>query len=177
MRRAGLELLKPREGESILEVGFGAGHSLVSLAKAIGPKRKVFGLDLSDGMLKLAKANLAKAGLLERARLRCGDTTRLPYGAGTLDGVFMSFPLELFDTPEIPKVLRECKCVSRSGGRIAMTAANVLAGELKRTIHSPGSAFERYERLLHPFVLAKQKAVQKFSGSFAPKTRPGLFRS
>ena len=120
MRKAGMELLKAKPGESILEIGFGTGHTLVSLAKAVGPKGKVFGLDLSDKMAKLTKENLAKAGLLERARIRCGDAAQLPYTAGSMDGVFMSFTLELFDTPEIPKVLSECKRVLRPGGRIVV---------------------------------------------------------
>ena len=120
MRRAGVELLRAKPGESILEIGFGTGHTLVSLAKAVGPKGKVFGLDLSDKMAKLAKETLAKAGLLDRARIRCGDAAQLPYSAGSMDGVFMSFTLELFDTPEIPKVLNECKRVLRPGGRIVV---------------------------------------------------------
>ena len=120
MRKAGLDLLKPNAGESILEIGFGTGHTLVSLAKAVGPKGKVFGLDLSDQMAKLAKENLAKAGLLDRAKVRCGDATQLPYAASSMDGVFMSFTLELFDTPEIPKVLSECQRVLRPGGRIVV---------------------------------------------------------
>jgi ubiquinone/menaquinone biosynthesis C-methylase UbiE len=131
MRRAGLELLKARAGERILEIGFGTGHNLVALARAVGPTGRVFGLDLSDQMLKLAKANLAKAGLLERARLRCGDAAQLPYSDGSMDGVFMSFTLELFDTPEIPKMLRECKRVLRPGGRI------VVVGMSKDAKHEP----------------------------------------
>jgi len=118
MRKAGLDLLKANAGESILEIGFGTGHTLASLAKAVGPKGKVFGLDLSDQMAKLAKENLAKSGLLERTKVRCGDATQLPYHANSIDGVFMSFTLELFDTPEIPKVLNECQRVLRLGGRI-----------------------------------------------------------
>ena len=120
MRKAGLDLLKPKAGESILELGFGTGHTLASLAKALGPRGTVFGLDLSDKMAKLAKDNLAKAGLLDRARIRCGDATQLPYASGSMDGVFMSFTLELFDTPEILGVLGECKRVLRPGGRIVV---------------------------------------------------------
>ena len=131
MRKAGLELLKARIGESVLEIGFGTGHCLVALAKAVGPNGRVFGLDLSDQMVKLAKANLAKAKLLERARLRCGDAAQLPYADDSMDGVFMSFTLELFDTPEIPKVLRECKRVLRPGGRV------VVVGMSKEGGHDP----------------------------------------
>jgi ubiquinone/menaquinone biosynthesis C-methylase UbiE len=120
MRKAGFDLLKPRPGETILEIGFGTGHTLVALAKAVGPNGKVFGLDLSDKMARLAKEHLAQAGLLDRARLRCGDAAQLPYTAGGLDAVFMSFTLELFDTPEIPKVLSECHRVLRPGGRLVV---------------------------------------------------------
>ena len=120
MRKTGLDLLKPKAGESILEIGFGTGHTLVSLARAVGPGGRVFGLDLSDQMAKLAKGLLAKAGLLDRARIRCGDATQLPYAAGAMHAVFMSFTLELFDTPEIPKVLTECRRVLRPGGRIVV---------------------------------------------------------
>jgi demethylmenaquinone methyltransferase/2-methoxy-6-polyprenyl-1,4-benzoquinol methylase len=137
MRKAGLDLLKTRPGEKVLEIGFGTGHSLVTLAQAVGAKGKVFGLDLSDQMVKLAKASLAKAGLLERAQLRCGDAVRLPYHDRSIDAVFMSFTLELFDTPEIPKVLRECKRVLRPGGRI------VVVGMSKDARNDPlVSAFE-----------------------------------
>jgi len=61
------------------------------------------------------------------------------------------------------------------GAALAMIAAYVLAGELGRTPSDPKAAFQRYEQLLRPFILAKQKAAVKLSGSFAPKTRFGLF--
>ncbi|MCL5097819.1 MAG: class I SAM-dependent methyltransferase, partial [Candidatus Omnitrophica bacterium] len=120
VRRAGLSLLKARPGEKVLEAGFGTGHCLAALAQAVGPSGTVFGLDLSDQMVRMARENLAQAGLLGRCRLRCGDATRLPYTAGSMDAVFMSFTLELFDTPEIPRVLGECGRVLRSGGRIVV---------------------------------------------------------
>jgi ubiquinone/menaquinone biosynthesis C-methylase UbiE len=120
MRKAGLTLLKPSSGEAVLEIGFGTGHCLATLAQAVGPSGKVFGLDLSDKMAKMAKIKLAKAGLAGRCQLRCGDAAKLPYAAGGMDAVFMSFALELFDTPEIPLVLGECKRVVRTGGRIAV---------------------------------------------------------
>jgi ubiquinone/menaquinone biosynthesis C-methylase UbiE len=120
VRRAGLELLKARAGEKILEIGFGTGRGLIRLAQDVGPSGQVFGLDLADGMVKLAKANLAEAGMAGRARLRCGDAVHMPYADASKDAVFMSFTLELFDTPEIPRVLRECRRVLRAGGRIVV---------------------------------------------------------
>jgi len=120
MRKAGLDLLNAAPGEKVLEIGFGTGHCLRALAKAVGPVGTVFGIDLSDQMVKLAKKNLAKAGLLQRCKLRCGDAARLPYSTQSLDAVFMSFALELFDTPEIPRILNECLRAIRSGGRIVV---------------------------------------------------------
>jgi ubiquinone/menaquinone biosynthesis C-methylase UbiE len=147
MRKAGLDLLKPKAGECILEIGFGTGHTLVSLAKAVGPNGRVFGLDLSDQMAKLAKGHLAKAGVLDRARIRCGDATQLPYAAGATDAVFMSFALELFDTPEIPRVLSECQRVLRPGGRI------VVVGMSKDGPHDPlVNVFEWTHRHFPKFV-------------------------
>jgi len=117
---AGVRLLAPAKGESVLEIGFGTGHALVELARAVGPTGKVCGIDLSDQMVKLARSRLTKTGLLKRAQLKTGDASNLPYPNGTLDAVFMSFTLELFDTPEIPKVLAECKRVLKKGGRIGV---------------------------------------------------------
>ena len=61
------------------------------------------------------------------------------------------------------------------GAALAMVAAYVLAGELSRLGSQPQGAFERYEERLRPFITGKQKAAVQFAGSFAPKTRLGLF--
>jgi demethylmenaquinone methyltransferase/2-methoxy-6-polyprenyl-1,4-benzoquinol methylase len=124
VRREGLEKLNARPGEKALEIGPGTGHSLVALAQAVGPNGKVYGIDLSDEMLKITHENLEKAGLAARAELICGDAEKLPFAAETLDTVFMSFTLELFDTPEIPKVLAECKRALRAGGRIVVVGVS-----------------------------------------------------
>ena len=50
---------------------------------------------------------IPKEGLDDRVELICEDAEKLHYAAETLDAIFMSFTLELFDTQEIPKVLSE----------------------------------------------------------------------
>lgn len=53
VREAGVKKLSPAPGEAILEIGFGTGHTLARLAKAVGVSGKVCGIDLSEKMLKL----------------------------------------------------------------------------------------------------------------------------
>ena len=125
MRESGLKTLAAKSGESILEVGFGTGHCLVEIAKAVGPSGKVLGIDISDQMLAHAQALMTKEGMADRAELKCGDAEQLPYEANSVDGIFFSFTLELFDTPELPKVLAECKRVLRPGGRLVGVAVSV----------------------------------------------------
>jgi len=124
MRESGLKKLAAKPGESILEVGFGTGHCLVEIAKAVGPSGKVLGIDISDQMLAHAQDLLTKESMADRADLKCDDAEQLPYEANSVDGIFFSFTLELFDTPELPKVLAECKRVLRTGGRIVVVAVS-----------------------------------------------------
>jgi demethylmenaquinone methyltransferase/2-methoxy-6-polyprenyl-1,4-benzoquinol methylase len=135
VRRAGLEKLDAQRGEKVLEIGFGTGHSLVSLAQSVGPTGKVYGLDLSERMLDVSRDNLHKAGLAERVELICGDAVRLPFPPDSLDAIFMSFTLELFDTPEIPKVLAECQRVLRPRGRMVVVGVS-KEGESGVTLHA-----------------------------------------
>lgn len=125
-RDAGLEKLDAREGEVILEVGFGTGHCISAMAEALGDSGKVYGIDISEGMFAITSGRLAKIGLSGRVGLTCCDAASLPYPDDFFDAVFMSFTLELFDTPEIPVVLSQCRRVLKDGGRICVVAMSAI---------------------------------------------------
>ena len=137
VRQAGIDMLAASETENLLEIGFGTGHSLVAIAKAVGPHGKAYGIDISEEMLKHTRTLAEREQLADRLQLHCGDATRLPFADDSMDGIFMSFTLELFDTPEIPRVLAECKRVLQPGGRI------VVVGMSNEDAH--GVIFEIYE--------------------------------
>ncbi len=130
----GLQKLRAEEGEKVLEIGFGTGHCILALAQSVGNSGKVYGIDISEGMFNITRARVGEVGLPERVELKCGDAAKLPFEKNFFDAIFMSFTLELFDTPEIPTVLHECKRVLQSNGRICVVAmckkgkANVIMG-------------------------------------------------
>ncbi|WP_202795441.1 class I SAM-dependent methyltransferase [Thermococcus barophilus] len=121
-RDRALELLDIKKGEIVLEIGFGTGHCLKKMAELVGKEGKVYGIDISSGMLEVSRKRLEKAGLLDRVELYCGDASKLPYEDNKFDAVFMSFTLELFDTPEIPEVLNEVRRVLKPGGRLGVVS-------------------------------------------------------
>ena len=116
----GIGKLNIQEGEFILEIGFGTGHSIESMAHLVGGSGKVFGVDISEKMTAITQTIIKNAGLSERVELKCGDAAQLPYENNSMDAIFCSFTLELFDTPEIAVVLNECSRVLRNQGRICV---------------------------------------------------------
>ena len=123
-----LSYLKVENGETVLEIGFGTGHCLQQIALSVGKNGKAYGIDISDGMLQVTRKKLEKAGLMDRVELHHGDASNLPFIDETFDAVFMSFTLELFDTPEIPLLLNEVKRVLKAGGRLGVTSLSKAKG-------------------------------------------------
>jgi demethylmenaquinone methyltransferase/2-methoxy-6-polyprenyl-1,4-benzoquinol methylase len=141
IRSCGIEALALRAGERALEIGFGTGHGLVAMARAIGVAGLVCGVDVSAGMAAIAGARVDRE-VRCRVRLVLGDGRALCFPARTFDAVFLSFTLERFG-PEIPLVLSEARRVLRPGGRIGVVAMDATMG--------PGAASPVYQWLHQEF--------------------------
>lgn len=120
--KSGLELLNASPAEKILDIGFGTGKSIAELAQSAGDDGRVTGIDISEGMYEITQGRLEQDGLANQVTLCLGDATSLPFEDQVFDAVFSSFTLELFDTPEIPIVLQECRRVLRTGGRMVIVS-------------------------------------------------------
>jgi len=135
----GVKMLAVQPGENVLEIGFGTGHSLVTMAQAMDVSGKMTGVDISEGMVKVTQSRLKRSGLAGQVDLQVGDATDLPFNAACFDAVFTSFTLELFTSQDIPRVLKECRRVLRPEGRIGVVAlakADGVAVRIYECVHS-----------------------------------------
>ena len=129
-RERGLALLEVKPGESVLEIGYGTGHSLVSLANSVGAEGHVTGIDISTGMRDVAAKRVADAKFEQRVDLRVANLPPIPSNLGPFDVITLSFTLELFALDTIPEVLAECRRVLRQDGRLGVVSmATVAPGE------------------------------------------------
>lgn len=123
-----LSYLKVERGETVLEIGFGTGHCMQQIALTVGNTGKAYGIDISEGMLRVTRKRLERLGLMDKVELYRGDASKLPFVNETFDAVFMSFTLELFDTPEIPQFLNGVRRVMKAGGRLGIISLSRAKG-------------------------------------------------
>lgn len=141
LRQKALQLLSVTPGEVVLEVGVGTGYSLEEMANSVGEAGKAYGIDLTPQMLEITRKRLKKAGLMDRVELCEGDARSMPYQDSQFHAVYMASTLELFDTPDIPRVLKEVKRVLKLGGRLGVASLTKEGRE--------GSLFLRFYEWLH----------------------------
>ncbi len=115
-RRASFDALRLGPGEAIADIGCGNGFMTVDLARAVGSNGKVVGVDLSDAMLKSARARCEE---FPWVTFHEASATQLPLDDGCVD---KAVSIQVFEyIPDLSQALREVHRVLRPGGRAVIS--------------------------------------------------------
>lgn len=141
IRRKAVSRLELELGGRVLEVGCGTGRNLAHLVQAVGPQGRVYGVDLSEGMLREARELSVKAAW-DNVRLIRADAAdyTLPE---PVDGVIFSLSYAVI--PQHREALKHAWGQLRPGGYVVIMDAKLPSGFLGK--------------LLHPFVVWASRAT------------------
>ena len=155
------------EGETVLDLGSGGGIDVLLSARRVGPTGRAYGLDMTEEMLALARANAAEAGATNVDFLK-GQIEAIPLPADTVDVVISNCVVNL--STDKPAVFAETFRVLRPGGRIGISDVvaedqltpedraergawvGCIAGALSKAEYEAGLAAAGFERVSVAFT-------------------------
>lgn len=104
-----------KEGETVLDLGSGAGIDCFLASKKVGSKGKVIGIDMTKEMIKMARQNAEKYGY-KNVEFRLGEIENLPVEDNSVDVIISNCVINL--SPDKEKVFREAKRVLKPTGKM-----------------------------------------------------------
>jgi SAM-dependent methyltransferase len=123
-------------GDTVLDLGAGAGIDLILAAQKVGREGHVIGVDMTDDMIERARANIAAAGL-SNVEVRKGIIEELPVEAGTVDWVISNCVINL--SPEKDRVFAEIARVLKPGGQ--MLVSDIVANDLPEWVRESAAMY------------------------------------
>ena len=113
-----LAFAEVKAGQTVVDLGSGAGIDILIAAKKVGPTGKAIGIDMTDEMIAKANENIATAGL-SNVEVRKGIIENMPIDDASVDWVISNCVINL--SPEKPKVFAEISRVLKPGGTMQVS--------------------------------------------------------
>lgn len=154
-RKKAIKLLQSIQPQYILDVATGTGDFAIESIQILKPK-KIIGVDISQGMLNVAKEKIVKKGLQDVFEVELGDSENLQFEDNTFDAVTVAFGVRNFENLE--KGLAEINRVLKPGGKaIILELSNPTAFPVKQL----------YNFYFHKVVPALGRLISKDSSAYS----------
>ncbi|MBC8328508.1 MAG: arsenite methyltransferase [Planctomycetes bacterium] len=131
-----LAFAEVEEGQTVLDLGSGAGLDLLLARQKVGASGKVIGVDMTDEMIEAARRNVTEAGY-DNVELRKGVIEALPVEDASVDLLISNCVINL--SPDKPAVFREIARVLKPGGRVSVS--DIVAEELPQWVREHAAAY------------------------------------
>jgi len=124
-------------GETVVDLGSGAGREVLMAAREVGPTGHAIGIDMTPEMVSTARGN-ARRNSLSNAEFRLGEIEQLPIATGSVDVVISNCVINL--VPDKARAFTEAYRVLKPGGRLVVSDM-VTHGAMSETVRSDLTAW------------------------------------
>lgn len=154
-RKKAIKSLASIKPQFILDVATGTGDFAIESIRILNPK-KIIGVDISQGMLNVAKEKIIKKNLQQQFEVQLGDSENLPFDDNTFDAVTVAFGVRNFEN--LDQGLAEINRVLKPGGKaVILELSNPTSFPIKQL----------YQFYFHKIIPAIGKLISKDASAYS----------